>query len=45
MTSQTSDVQIASSTIRRLALLQGIIAFFFNATLLALAVNTAAGVI
>ena len=45
MTSQTSDVQITSPTIRRLALLQGIIAFFFNATLLALAVNTAASVL
>lgn len=45
MTSQTSDVQIAAPGLRRLALLHGVIAFFFNATLLALAVNTAAGVL
>lgn len=45
MTSQTSDVCIASRTMRRLALLHGVIAFFFNATLLALAVNTAASVL
>jgi uncharacterized membrane protein len=45
MTSQTSDVCISSRTMRRLALLHGVIAFFFNATLLALAVNTAAGIL
>lgn len=45
MTSQTSDVQITSQIMRRLALLHGVIAFFFNAALLALAVNTAAGVL
>ena len=43
-TSQTSDVAIASRELRRLAMIHGIIAFFFNATLLALAVNIAAGV-
>lgn len=42
MTSQTSDVGIASSAMRRLALLHGVIAFFFNAALLALAINAAA---
>jgi len=44
-TSQTSDVTIASSAMRRLALAHGVIAFFFNTTLLALAVNIAAGMI
>jgi uncharacterized membrane protein len=44
-TSQTADVSIASPTMRRLALLHGVVAFFFNATLLALTVNIAAGLI
>lgn len=42
-TSQTADVTIASGTMRRLALVHGVIAFFFNTTLLALSVNIAAG--
>jgi uncharacterized membrane protein len=42
-TSQTSDVTIRSSTLRRLALAHGVIAFFFNTTLLALVINIAAG--
>jgi uncharacterized membrane protein len=42
MTSQTSDVAIAATNMRRLAVLHGIIAFFFNAALLALAINAAA---
>lgn len=42
-TSQTADVTIGSSPMRRLALLHGVIAFFFNTTLLALMVNIAAG--
>ena len=44
-TSQTADVSIASRSLRRLALLHGIIAFMFNTTLLALSVNIAAGLI
>ena len=44
-TSQTADINIASSTMRRFALVHGVIAFFFNTTLLALAVNIAAGLI
>ena len=44
-TSQTSDVTISSSAMRRLALIHGVIAFFFNTTLLALVVNIAAGLI
>jgi len=42
-TSQTADVCIASRSLRRLALLHGVIAFFFNTTLLALTINIAAG--
>ncbi len=42
-TSQTADVTIASGAMRRLALVHGVIAFFFNTTLLALSVNIAAG--
>jgi uncharacterized membrane protein len=44
-TSQTADVSIASRAVRRLALLHGVIAFFFNTTLLALAINMAAGLL
>jgi uncharacterized membrane protein len=44
-TSQTSDVSICSGAMRRLALVHGVIAFFFNTTLLALVVNIAAGLI
>ncbi len=44
-TSQTSDVSITSRGMRRLALLHGVISFFFNTTLLAVAVNIAAGLI
>lgn len=45
MTSQTADVAIASPRMRRLAMAQGIIAFAFNTTLLALTVNIAAGLL
>jgi uncharacterized membrane protein len=44
-TSQTADVSIASPSMRRLALLHGVIAFLFNTTLLALTVNIAASLI
>ena len=43
MTAQVSDVQVESSIIRRVTLLHGIVSFFFNTVLLALAVNAAAG--
>jgi uncharacterized membrane protein len=42
-TSQTSDVAIKRRELRRLAMIHGVIAFFFNTTLLALAVNIAGG--
>jgi uncharacterized membrane protein len=44
-TSQTSDVTISSPVVRRLVLAHGIIAFFFNTTLLAMAVNVAASLV
>lgn len=45
MTSQTSDVEVTSSLMRRLALIHGVIAFFFNTTLLAITINIAAGLV
>lgn len=42
MTSQVSDVAVASRPIRRLATAHGIVSFWFNAALLALTVNLAA---
>lgn len=45
MTSQTADVAIASTPMRRLAMAQGLIAFAFNTTLLALTINIAASLL
>jgi uncharacterized membrane protein len=45
MTSQVSDVAIASRPIRRTATAHGIFSFFFNVTLVALMVNIAASAI
>ena len=45
MTSQVSDVAVTSSTFRRLVAAHGVVSFIFNATLLALTVNIAAGAI
>jgi len=39
MTCQVSDVQVTSRPMRRLTLLHGVLAFFFNTVILALAVN------
>ena len=39
MTCQVSDVQVTSRAMRRLTLLHGVLAFFFNTVVLALAVN------
>ncbi len=44
-TSQTSDVAIRSKTIRRLVTVHAVVSFFFNATVLALTINLAAGLI
>ena len=43
MTFQVSDVEINSRTIRRVALVQSVIAFFFNVIVIALSVNIVAG--
>lgn len=45
MTSQVSDVEISSRQLRRLALLHGILSFFFNTTLLAMSINIIAGLL
>jgi uncharacterized membrane protein len=43
MTSQVSDVQIADRSIRRWALIHGLVAFGFNAAILALSINIISG--
>lgn len=45
MTCQTADVNIASSRMRFLVMIQGITAFIFNATLLAMTINMVSGLI
>jgi uncharacterized membrane protein len=45
MTSQVSDVSVTSRQMRRLSLLHGILAFFFNTSLLALSINILASLI
>ena len=45
MTCQVSDVQISARPIRRLALVQGLIAFAFNTAILAMFVNIVAGLL
>jgi uncharacterized membrane protein len=45
MTSQTSDVEVTSREIRRLALLHGVLSFFFNTTIVAMTINIIAGLI
>ncbi|MGO9133002.1 MAG: DUF1345 domain-containing protein [Methylovirgula sp.] len=42
---QTADVEISSAEMRRIALLHGVLAFFFNSAVLALTINIAAGLI
>ena len=39
MTAQTSDTAVTSNAMRRLVLFHGILAFFFNTVILAVAVN------
>ncbi|MCA0424275.1 MAG: DUF1345 domain-containing protein [Proteobacteria bacterium] len=41
----TADVNILSSSVRRLAAVHGVISFFFNATIVGLFVNIAAGLV
>jgi uncharacterized membrane protein len=45
MTCQVSDVQIATSQMRRLALVHGLISFAFNTAILAMFVNIVAGLV
>lgn len=45
MTCQVSDIQIASRSLRRLALVHGVLTFFFNTVILALSINIVAGLI
>jgi len=45
MTFQVSDVQITARKFRRLATVHGLLGFLFNATILALSVNIAAGLL
>jgi len=45
MTFQVSDVQIASQELRRLTLMHGVLSFFFNTVILALAVSVGAGLL
>jgi len=45
MTCQVSDVQVAEAGLRRLTLIHGVLAFFFNTVILALAVSIGAGLL
>jgi len=45
MTSQVSDIQTTSRFMRRLALIHGILSFFFNTTILAMSINIIAALI
>ena len=45
MTAQTSDVQVGSRLMRRLALAHGVLSFFFNTVILALSINIAASLL
>lgn len=45
MTFQTADVSIAGTTIRRLALLHGLLSFVYNTTIIALSINIISGLV
>ena len=45
MTSQVSDVEVTSRPLRRLALVHGVLSFFFNTAILAMSINIIAGLI
>jgi len=44
MTSQVSDVAVASRSMRRLTMIHGVLAFLFNIAVLALSINIIASV-
>jgi len=43
--SQTADINLSSSSMRRAVLAQSVLSFFFNASILALSINIAASLI
>jgi uncharacterized membrane protein len=45
MTCQVSDVQVSSHSMRRLALVHGLLSFVFNTVILALSINLASGLL
>ena len=45
MTCQVSDVQVSSQSMRRLALVHGLLSFVFNTVILALSINLASGLL
>ena len=45
MTAQVSDVTTGTAAMRRVVMIHGVIAFFFNTAVLALGVNLAAGLV
>ena len=45
MTSQVSDIQITSRSMRRLSLLHSILSFFINTAIVAMSINIIAGLI
>ncbi len=45
MTCQVSDVQVSGARLRRLTLVHGVLSFFFNTVILALAVSVGAGLL
>jgi uncharacterized membrane protein len=45
MTCQVSDVQVSSRSMRRLALVHGLLSFLFNTVILALSINLASGLL
>jgi len=45
MTSQVSDIQITSRSMRRLSLLHSVLSFFFNTAIVAMSINIIAGLI
>lgn len=45
MTAQVSDVEVTSRSMRRLALIHGVLSFFFNTVILALSINIIAGLL
>jgi len=45
MTCQTADVEISSRRVRRIALVHGLLAFGFNAVIVALSLNLASSLL